>query len=285
MLKKIQEFFWGPNANNIRPEWEELPASLDRLNLEKVKKIIKKYPERIDQKMLIDLNPLQYICYMEFMNMQHCGICYYLDEKYEIIKFLIESGANVSIDNKSYKTPLLIFCRNFNRCMPHLTDDRAEVLIKTIKMLLDYGADPNTFDTYSYRTALHNLLMENKYHQSLIKIVKILIERGANINLKSSEEMGNKLAIEFLFSNLCRNDDVNTRKISEEIIKIMIENGLDMKIIENKYEPLKLLFVQHLENKIKKLEKEVEELKYRPGNPGYLEAMGDFDKLVNLEKK
>lgn len=284
MLKKIREFFFETNINNIDPEWEELFTALDRLDLEKVKKIIKKYPERIDQKILIDLNPLQYICFREFMNMECCGICNYLDERYRIIKFLIEAGANVSIDNGSYKTPLLTLCRNFNKCMPHITNDRAEILIKTIEMLLNYGVDPNTFETFGGRTALHNLLMESKYHKSLIKIVKILIERGADVNLKSSKKMGDKLAIELLFSNLFKNNDKNTREISEEIIKIMIENGLNIEKLKCKYEPLKLLFVQQLENENKKLRKEIEELRYKPGNPGYREAMDDFDKLIDVKK-
>lgn len=272
--------------------WGELPDALDTLDFEKIKRIIEKNPERINEKVGNTIcNSLQYICWdCNSLDVIKYDKDYHF-KKYNIIKFLLESGANVNA--KIYQenfyfldyTPLMFICEFFNRYIRYqnIDDDNCEGIVKILELLLNYGADVNIKTKKMNKTSLHILLADNpfsseKYYQCnkfLIKMIKLLIEKGVDINIENNN---GKLAIEYLLG-IPNNLDENSEKVIKEIIKIMIEYGLDIDKIKQKYSRFELFFTYHLENRIKELEKEIEELRYKPGNPGYFETMKDFEVL------
>lgn len=273
--------------------WPELRDAFNVENIEKIKNIIKNNSERIDEEIVDGYTPLQYICkgYSKTISSYR--------RKYEIIKFLLEMGANVNkISNYFGYTPLIFISKFYFEHIECIKDNDEEYIIKIFEILLNFGADPNIKSCEGEArggTALHYLLNGTSlygfsesiiYHKSLIEIVKILIENGINVNLK---DMVGRTAAESVFNvfldDRLLNNNKNNRKIIKKIIKNMIENGLNVEEIEYKYLPFKVLFTNRLENENKRLKKEIEELKYRPGNPGYREAMEDFDKLVGAKKK
>lgn len=212
--------------------------------------------------------------------------------RYEIIKFLLESGFDVNKkDEKDENTALLIICKLFNELMYYIPDalDIGKMkivekdIIKIIKLLLYHGADPNLTDKFG-NTPI-NRLLENDYEdfyyrKSLIKIIKMLIKAGADVNLKCFDE----LAIEtFITKSESFSIAKEDSKIMKRIVKIMLKNGLNVNEIKEKYPALDLLFTYDLQRENRELKKEIGELKkkigelnYRPGNPGYLEAEEDF---------
>lgn len=66
--------------------------------------------------------------------------------------------------------------------------------------------------------------------------------------------------------------DILAKTQRELIIKTILEHSLKKER-------------EIMERKIKKLEREIEELRHRPGNSGYLEAMEDFDNLIKKKMK
>lgn len=267
--------------------WEEFKDTLEKFDIEKIKEIIKKYPERINEEISEGYNALQYIC-----NRSN-SFCKNWDSINEIIIFLLESGININERHRRFGyTALIILCINFCEFDKNRPANYGEKIVLIIELLLNSGADPNLrsdpFPVALGGTCLHYLLnhlcyslsnsarifdIDPEQYKSLIKIVKLLIEKGIDINLRDGS---GQLAIEefLLYNSKFKND----KKTIEEIIKIMLENGLDVEKIEFRFPFLKFLFTYQLE-------KENEELRYCPGNPGYHRTMEDFDKLAGVKKK
>jgi len=113
----------------------------------------------------------------------------------ELIKFLLENGANVNAKNKdSYDdTPL------------HTAVSRDDIEI--IKILLEHGADVNAASTDQSTP----LLLSNNG-----EVIKLLIEQGAYINAKN-----------YLGNTRLHIASVNGQI---EIVKILIENGADVNV-------------------------------------------------------
>ena len=106
----------------------------------------------------------------------------------EIIKLIIEKGANVKFQNEEGNTAL------------HIASRYAKIDgIDKIKLLLDNGADINAKDTQG-----HTPLMVAAYFSnttSSLEVVKFLIDNGANLYDKN---VANKTAIEFCSTNECK---------------------------------------------------------------------------------
>lgn len=273
--------------------WRKLPNILkspEDIDIEKIGEIIKKNLERIDEEIVDGFNILQYFCGADiFYGLKYRKICDY-STRYQIIKLLLELGANVNKECNHFEyTPLIIFCGLCHEDMRFIdVNDRKDIIL-ILKLLLNFGADPNLKSTHVLgckgASALHYLLMGysfyvrgRDYDKIIIEMVEILIKSGADVN---SIDNSGYLIIEYFLGISLSTDN---REIIDEIAKIMLKNGLNMEKIRRKNRLLSLLFTYQLENENERLKKEIEELKYRPGNPGYQEVMENFDKLAGIKK-
>ena len=196
----------------------------------------------------IDLNkwsnkrytPLGYLC-------QQSGV------KSELIKVLIENGANVekgNYDSICYYTPLSYLCRkedtnietmklllehgaNVNKgsfdsregtlCTPlgYLCQNKV-FNIEAIKFLIDNGADPNQGkETKRYNVNITPLGFLCEQKEVNIEAIKLLIQLGADVN--KTFNYGS-----YIFSPLCCL--CIQEQISNEAIKFLIENKADVNI-------------------------------------------------------
>jgi len=111
----------------------------------------------------------------------------------EIIKALLQKGANPDIQNKIGETPLIDAVRKND---PEI-----------VQLLLDNGANPNRQDLARW-TALHWAVYTDNP-----KIVQILLDNGANLNM---EDNGRETALILAV----RNNNI-------EIVEILLNHGAD----------------------------------------------------------
>ena len=115
------------------------------------------------------------------------------------IKLLIESGANINMQDHNGETVLMHAGGN-NR-------------IESLQLLLDHGADINIQDNFG-RTALMFAVGNNR-----IEIVQLLIEYGADINIQDNDGMTiSMLAKKFGYPKIIKlledKENENRQKIS-----------------------------------------------------------------------
>ena len=140
----------------------------------------------------------------------------------EIVKLLLENGADPNLKDIDGCTALMKACIYFNNYSN----------IETVKLLLENGADINLKDYNGYTA----LMMACKYSntRSDPKIIKLLLENGADINLKDNNDQ-TALMLSCRYVNTYSNP---------EIIKLLLnQNNIDVNIINNdtKYNALMLL--------------------------------------------
>jgi len=170
------------------------------------------------------------------------------DNFYDVMKLLIDNGADVTIKSPEGYTPLrLLFSKNQNvenlKLALQYGDDPTELLYTFVKsrfnepitsedkeifnMLIDLGADVN-YTPYS--DSLLHMATRCRSGVSNIELMKLLIDRGANVNSK------NKYDQTPLFCAAVKND------ATIESIKLLIDNGADISIANNLgYTPLEYL--------------------------------------------
>jgi ankyrin repeat protein len=124
------------------------------------------------------------------------------DSNYDVIKYLLDKGANLNLELFNGQNLLQIAIRE---------EDVGE---KIILLLIDKGADLNHKDN-SGATPLH-YACEDEY---LKEIAVYLINKGANVNIRDNKGRSPIFnAIEFC-------DDL-------EMIKILVENGAEFELID-----------------------------------------------------
>lgn len=189
---------------------------------------------------------------------------------HEKLDFMFNFGIDVNLKNNFGKTILHYAVCNFD--------------IKSTKKLLEYGAEINAL-TNRKNTVLH-LCLINYYSDDTIvleEIMELLLKHRANPNIKNK---GNKLPL-----HLCEK-----KKISKNVIKLLLYYGADLEsedIYESMSKNLSKIVLEclhereknALKREIENLRKENRELKYAPENPGYLDAMLDFNKLANKKNE
>ncbi|KAG8449090.1 hypothetical protein GDO86_015952 [Hymenochirus boettgeri] len=119
-------------------------------SLECVKLLLKAYPATIDQRTLQEETPL---CITVVKGRLEC------------LQFLLQSGAEPDIANKSRETPLYKACERKNA--------------EAVKSLVEYGADVNHRCNRGW-TALHEAVARNA-----LDIIDILVKAGAKIETKN----------------------------------------------------------------------------------------------------
>ena len=112
----------------------------------------------------------------------------------EIVKYLVEKGANVNAKNYNRSTPLIIACYEND--------------IEIVKYLVEKGADVNTKDI----NGVTPLLIACERND--INIVKHLVENGANVNEKNRFEITPLITA-------CQKNDI-------EIVKYLVEKGANV---------------------------------------------------------
>ena len=94
----------------------------------------------------------------------------------EIIKYLIESGANVNIENIYKYTPLMKLCKN------SLNYDDLE----KIKLLVSKGSKINCQDGYG-QTSLMECFVKSRDYLLIFNIIKLLLDNKADIYIKNKK--------------------------------------------------------------------------------------------------
>lgn len=189
----------------------------------------------------------------------------------EIIKFLLENGADPNTQNKYGKT-VLHYIGDY-----HDPIDKLEFL----KLLLEYGADINKQDNNG-NTILHTIFesissktffsfngIPYPYYIKLkicSKIAKLLSKYNLNMDLKNSND---QTALDMIYEGQF---STNSIEYIIKFLEILFKNPLKKKI-------------EKLEKKNLRLEREIERLKYVPGSIGYQEAFDDFENLVKKISK
>jgi len=128
-------------------------------------------------------------------------------EQIEMVKFLLEKGADVNVRSKDNGNTALHFAaaRNYTRIMPLLIDFHADIdavnnngetalfiaaqagMPDAVRVLLQHGADPdilNISGTTSLLTAIRASSTSSKYLQAMDQIAELLIKSGASLDYK-----------------------------------------------------------------------------------------------------
>ena len=119
---------------------------------------------------------------------------------FEMVKFLIENGANVNIENH-YSTiyPIFDVITSLNNQKTHL---------QIIQLLIDNGANIKKVDSFGNTLLYHAIEQEN------IILIELLIQLGCDINHCSRHDKDTALHYACFQKN-------------REIISILIKNGAD----------------------------------------------------------
>ncbi|EJN40741.1 putative ankyrin repeat- containing protein [Acanthamoeba polyphaga mimivirus] len=137
-----------------------------------------------------------------------------IDGHKKIAKHLKKNKRKINYQNEHGWTPLMIASISSNDWSS----------IKTVKLLLKKGANPNIPNYNNSQTALQ-LAASNVKHASNIETVKLLIQYGADVNHK------NNLGVPVL--HYCHTDYC-TRSDNLEVIKLLLSHGVDINSVTDK---------------------------------------------------
>jgi len=168
---------------------------------------------------------------------------------FQIIKLLVDHGADIHLSNNKNQTPLILASMTGG--------------VDLIKFFIDNGSNVNRCDQEGISPLIYAIWAS--HHNR----VKFLIDAGANINhiandtnitpIKCAIQRTNKSIIKLLIKSNCTIDIHDKTITQDKTIKIMI-----------------------LKHRIKQLEAENLELKFRPGGPGYIDTKNHFENINNL---
>ena len=121
---------------------------------------------------------------------------------YDIIKFLIKSGADINAQNYDGCTSLILICDHYNK-----------IYYNIVKLLIDNNVFINTQSSSGW-SALMAICRYSNIESSL-DTIKLLIESGADINLQNK----------YGWSALMLASKYSNTTSSLETVKLLIENG------------------------------------------------------------
>jgi len=173
-------------------------------DIEKVKELLEKNPELINVKN----NENPYLSFDETPLMVALLIPY-AEKREEMVRFLVEQGANVNDENYNGKTPLIM-------AVEHNAKD-------IIKFLIEEGADVNAKDG-QWETPLMFAVEPYKY----LEISLFLVEQGADVNAKNVRGE-TPLIIATKGDNICNAEGtIILTPPSEETLNLLISEGADV---------------------------------------------------------
>lgn len=158
--------------------------------------------------------------------------------KPEVIKLLLDKGADIDSFNNSGNTPLIVAANrgeietievllkhgaNINKRKggDSTALSRGVHHINVVKLLLDGGADPNIADEFGKTP-----LWYASAYKGNINIVNLLLENGADITVQAKKYKETLLHISALYGH-------------DELVKLYLEKGLDVNVSDNRgYTPL-----------------------------------------------
>jgi len=186
----IQKSLKG-RENLLKKNFKELLEASKNGNLKKVELLLKENNVDINEKDSIG-DSIGNTALMEACEYGHL----------EIVKLLIEKGADVNLDNNFGITALMYASK--------------KGYLKIIELLLKNDADINYQDNYGKNSAYTALIYACKEGQ--LETVKLLLKKGANINEK---DVSNETALLIA----CSSGHL-------EIVKLLLKNGADMNQVD-----------------------------------------------------
>jgi ankyrin repeat protein len=146
------------------------------------------------------------------------------NEHFEIVKLLLDHGANVNGKDSQMRTPLFYVGDHYKYTLEGYIRSGQEIA----KLLLDYGAEVNSVDNFK-RTPLHfavayQSIIKNGYSKAGYEITQMLIENEADVNAKDENH---QTPLHWATSNwqinqieqfLCKDKTVIIRNFGKEII-------------------------------------------------------------------
>ena len=123
----------------------------------------------------------------------------------ELVRFLLESGADVNSRDGYGRPPLKYAVRSRK--------------LKTVKVLIAYGADVNAVDCQE--TALMEAI-QYTFRRSNTRIVRLLVASGANVNARSGDKRDGRTPLHFLMQRSPAN---------LETAKLLLDHGADVNAV------------------------------------------------------
>lgn len=130
----------------------------------------------------------------------------------ETLKLLIDNKADLNIQNKHGQTALILVLDKLNSVNSSST-------LETLKILIDNGANLDLFDKCDLSALMHASM--NSKNNNLANAVKLLINKGANVNLQRPED--GHTALHFAVSHLDTGSNLET-------VKFLIANGANVDV-------------------------------------------------------
>lgn len=211
-----------------RFDTEDLRQACEHLNFEMVQilvengTIVNKKSNKNNQGFWYrdNLSPLSIVCQNSAVEPINGNCASSLDikseEVFNIIKYLIENGADVNIDS-----PLMVACSfeyGYRKKTGHENQFYADINLDIIKLLLEKGADVNDTDESG-----DSVLMEAINRINGFELAKLLIDNGANVNHKNKS--GDNCL--FLLQN-GPNDEEEEESNAEKTLKLLIDNDANI---------------------------------------------------------
>jgi len=223
---------------------------------------------------------------------------------YEIVKALLEKGADVNIRDKDGDTPLIVasFTRNIKLVKLFYEEFDADIMVqsKSAKTALGSAKEKAHKIIVDFLTAKinkQNQLNANVHNEELIQAVaenniekvKKAINAGAYLNYFNNPPVGcGKRYCRFLGSPLA--DALWAGRI--EIAKLLIEKGVNINTQVNKIYPIEFAsdrgFIKIVELMLKKSPREISKKKalYVAAEMGHLEIIKLFERYgINIKQK
>jgi ankyrin repeat protein len=157
------------------------------------------------------------------------------------LKLLLDNGCNINITNIDKVTALHLACSEQNAtCVKVLLENHAYVNpvdnnnvspihiaayegnYEILSYLLDNNADANILDVHN-NTPLHYASITRNFRTNYYDLIKKLIERGADVNIRNTNYGEHPL---FLFIRRAS----NLQEDDEKLVKLFIEHGADINV-------------------------------------------------------